>query len=65
MKHGNITCACGQAFYFETEMESIRCLNCGAKFDTDVFADIIDVVAEPVVDTELQDVWGVDPAALV
>lgn len=43
MRYGNISCECGQSFYFETEMDSIRCLNCQKKFDVSQFPNKEDV----------------------
>lgn len=63
MKCGNISCTCGQAFYFETEMESIRCLQCGAKFDTMSYPEKVEFIEVETV--TLEEELGFDPAALV
>ena len=65
MKCGNIICSCGQSFYFETEMESVRCLQCGAKFDTAQYPDKVEEVVQSITTTGKVEDWDVDPAALV
>lgn len=37
MKHGNINCSCGQAFYFETSHDKIYCIKCGEEYDISNF----------------------------
>lgn len=43
MRYGEITCECGQVFYFETKREEISCIQCHKKYDVKVFAEMKEV----------------------
>ena len=40
MRYGEITCKCGQVFYFETQREEISCIQCSKKYDVKVFPEM-------------------------
>ena len=33
MRYGTVNCTCGTTFYFETESNEIRCVQCGERND--------------------------------
>lgn len=43
MKFGEITCKCGQLFYFESATDEVECVGCGFKHDVSMFPNKEDV----------------------
>lgn len=48
MKFGEIQCACGQIFYFETNRSEIECVSCGLTHNIENFP-----IKEEIVEEEL------------
>lgn len=53
MRGGQITCECGQLFYFETVRDTVNCIKCGKKHDVSGFGPIVPEETED--ETELRD----------